>query len=69
MKDVSGKIGFITGRASGLGVAMAKTFLDSGMRVARTDIEDAAIEKTKAFFTNYSTVKNSYLIAYNRIFN
>ena len=52
MKDVSGKIGFITGGASGLGFAMAKTFLASGMRVALTDIEDAAIERTKAFFSD-----------------
>jgi NADP-dependent 3-hydroxy acid dehydrogenase YdfG len=34
MKDVEGKVGFITGAASGLGLAMARTFSKAGMKVA-----------------------------------
>jgi len=38
MQDVSGKTAFITGGASGIGLAMAQVFLDAGMRVAVTDV-------------------------------
>ena len=37
MRDVSGKVAFITGGASGIGFAMARVFLDAGMRVAIAD--------------------------------
>ena len=48
MKDVAGKAAFITGGASGLGLAMAHSFCAAGMRVAIADIEQAALEKAEA---------------------
>lgn len=46
MKDVRGKVAFITGGASGIGFGMTRAFLAAGMRVvmadaSRSNIEDA----------------------------
>ena len=56
MKDVVGKVAFITGGASGLGLAMAQSFTGAGMKVAIADVEDSALEAAKQAFsdTNYS---------------
>ncbi|MGI9328086.1 MAG: SDR family NAD(P)-dependent oxidoreductase [Pseudomonadales bacterium] len=43
MQDIEGKVAFVTGGASGLGFAMAQSFLAAGMKVAIADIEDAAL--------------------------
>jgi NAD(P)-dependent dehydrogenase (short-subunit alcohol dehydrogenase family) len=43
MKDLQGKTAFITGGASGIGLAMAKVFGREGMRVMLADIESAAL--------------------------
>jgi NAD(P)-dependent dehydrogenase (short-subunit alcohol dehydrogenase family) len=40
VKDLSGKTAFITGGASGIGLALAKTLLDSGMNVVVADVRD-----------------------------
>lgn len=50
MKDVAGKVAFITGGASGLGLAMAQSFSAAGMKVVIADIEDAALEAAAASF-------------------
>ena len=44
MKDVDGKVAFITGGASGIGLGMAKVFLRAGMRVVIADIRRDHIE-------------------------
>jgi NADP-dependent 3-hydroxy acid dehydrogenase YdfG len=38
MREVTGKVAFITGGASGIGLGMTKVFLDAGMRVAIADV-------------------------------
>jgi len=43
MKDLRDKVAFITGGASGLGLAMAKAFGREGMRVMIADIEEQAL--------------------------
>lgn len=49
MKDLRGKTAFITGGASGLGLAMAQAFGHEGMNVMIADIEaDVAREKVEA---------------------
>ena len=39
MRDVAGKIAFITGAASGIGLGMAKAFTHAGMKVMLADID------------------------------
>ena len=38
MRDLAGKTAFITGGASGIGLALAKAFLDAGMKVVAADL-------------------------------
>ncbi|WP_419249504.1 SDR family NAD(P)-dependent oxidoreductase [Streptomyces griseorubiginosus] len=51
MRDLSGKVAFITGGASGIGLGMAKAFSRAGMKVVVVDFRDdhlAAAEETLA---------------------
>ncbi len=48
MQDVAGKTALITGGASGIGFAMARTFLGAGMRVVIADIDADALASAKA---------------------
>lgn len=50
MKDIAGKVAFVTGGASGIGLAMARSFVAAGMKVAVTDIERAALDPVKDEF-------------------
>ena len=50
MKDIVGKVAFVTGGASGIGLAMARSFSTAGMKVAITDIEQAALDRVKDEF-------------------
>jgi NADP-dependent 3-hydroxy acid dehydrogenase YdfG len=45
MQDVHGKTAFITGAASGMGLAMAHSFARAGMKVVIADIEDDALAR------------------------
>ncbi len=45
MDDVKGKTAFITGGASGLGLAMAHAFGEAGMNVMLADIEEGPLQK------------------------
>ena len=50
MEDVRGKVAFITGAASGLGLAMVRSFAAAGMRVVAADIEEGALAKVEEEF-------------------
>ena len=52
MRDVTGKVAFITGGASGMGLAMARSFAAAGMQVAIADIEQDALDRVKAEFNS-----------------
>lgn len=46
--DLKGKVAFITGGASGLGLSMARSFGREGMKVMLADIDEAALTAAKA---------------------
>ncbi|XOV82317.1 MAG: SDR family NAD(P)-dependent oxidoreductase [bacterium] len=48
MKDLAGKNAFITGGASGIGLAMARAFLHEGMNVAIVDVDVQALQAAEA---------------------
>jgi NAD(P)-dependent dehydrogenase (short-subunit alcohol dehydrogenase family) len=48
MRDVSGKVAFITGGASGIGLGMAQAFLDGGMKVVVADLLHRHLEEARA---------------------
>ena len=50
MRDVAGKVAFITGGASGIGLAMARSFSAAGMKVVIADIEKSALATARAEF-------------------
>ncbi len=45
MADLSGKVAVVTGAASGIGYALAETWVTNGMRVVLADVEEDALEK------------------------
>lgn len=48
MQDFSGKTAFVTGGASGIGLALVEAFLDQGMNVVMADIETGARDRALA---------------------
>ncbi len=56
MKDIVGKVAFVTGGASGIGLAMARSFSAAGMKVVITDIEQAALDPVKDEFASSDEV-------------
>jgi NAD(P)-dependent dehydrogenase (short-subunit alcohol dehydrogenase family) len=48
MRDVEGKVAFITGGGSGVGLGMAQAFVAAGMRVAIADIREDHLEAASA---------------------
>lgn len=52
MKDLAGKVAFITGGAAGLGLAMARSFSSAGMKIAIADIEESALQAAAASFSD-----------------
>jgi NAD(P)-dependent dehydrogenase (short-subunit alcohol dehydrogenase family) len=50
MRDFSGRTAFITGGASGIGLAMADAFADRGMRLVIADVNKAALDQAEERF-------------------
>lgn len=47
MKETKGKVAFITGGANGIGLGMAKAFLQAGVKVAIADIRDDRLQRVE----------------------
>ncbi len=48
MRDVAGKVAFITGAASGMGLGMTKAFTRAGMKVMMADIDEKRLQAAAA---------------------
>jgi NAD(P)-dependent dehydrogenase (short-subunit alcohol dehydrogenase family) len=56
VKELAGKTAFITGGASGMGLAMGHAFAKEGMKVVLADIEKAALQQAVAGFEGSDNV-------------
>ena len=52
MENIAGKVAFVTGGASGLGLAMVQSFTAAGMKVVIADVEEAALEQARILFAD-----------------
>ena len=62
MQDVEGKVAFITGGASGIGLGAAKAFVDAGMQVVMADVRQDHIEEALEFFESRQQARQVHAI-------
>jgi NAD(P)-dependent dehydrogenase (short-subunit alcohol dehydrogenase family) len=62
MRDVAGKIAFITGGASGIGLGIAHAFVDAGMRVVLADLRPDHIHEALGEFVTRGQSKSVHAI-------
>jgi NAD(P)-dependent dehydrogenase (short-subunit alcohol dehydrogenase family) len=62
MKELRGKVAFITGGASGIGLGMAGAFVDSGMKVVLADLRQDHIDEALAHFAKRGHEGNVHAI-------
>ncbi|MBN2318985.1 MAG: SDR family NAD(P)-dependent oxidoreductase [Acidobacteria bacterium] len=60
MQDVEGKIAFITGGASGIGLGMAIAFVNAGMNVVISDFRRDHLEESTAYFKKKNLENNTH---------
>jgi len=56
MKDIEGKVAFITGGANGAGFGMAQVFSKNGMKVVIADIRQDSLDRAMEYFGSDSNV-------------
>jgi NAD(P)-dependent dehydrogenase (short-subunit alcohol dehydrogenase family) len=62
MRDVEGKVAFITGGASGIGLGMARVFVRAGMKVVVSDIRRDRLEEASAGFKERGEDKSAHFL-------
>ena len=62
MKDVRGRVAFITGGASGIGLGIAGACIDAGMRVVLADLRQDHIDQALAEFTRRGQARSVHAI-------
>ena len=62
MKDLDGKIGFVTGGASGIGLGIAKRFIDAGMKVVLADLRQDHLDEAVDYFESRQQGRNIHAI-------
>ena len=62
MKDLEGKVAFVTGGASGIGLGIAKKLLDAGMKVVIADLRQDHIDEARAWFEERQQGRNVHFI-------
>ena len=53
MRQLEGKTAFVTGGASGIGLALGRAFADAGMKVMLADVEAAALDQALQSLNGY----------------
>ncbi len=62
MKDVQGKVGFITGGASGIGLGIAMACVNAGMKVVIADVRQDHLDEAIAYFKGKGQEKSVHPI-------
>jgi NAD(P)-dependent dehydrogenase (short-subunit alcohol dehydrogenase family) len=62
MQNVEGKVAFITGGASGIGLGMAMAFVNAGMKVVISDFRQDHLEASAAWFKQKKQERNVHHI-------
>jgi NAD(P)-dependent dehydrogenase (short-subunit alcohol dehydrogenase family) len=62
MRDVAGKVAFITGGASGIGLGIAGAFVGAGMKVVLADLRQDHIDQAMAAFSERGQSKSVHAI-------
>jgi NADP-dependent 3-hydroxy acid dehydrogenase YdfG len=60
MQDVEGKVAFVTGGASGIGLGMAIAFVNAGMKVVISDFRRDHLEESTAYFKQKNLENNTH---------
>ena len=56
MKDLTGKIAFVTGGASGIGFGLVRSFLEEGMTVVVADVNERLLDEVRAALKGLNAV-------------